>query len=189
VSLPLRHAHSSLKSHPIRSIVGLYEESVNLVHLDVSPTSIWSFPGTLFRCDKCCLVSRRTHLKFLSFAAPFVISLLWEFFGDSIHLHKETSTGDETDATSVSQLAEHPVVTEMRLKAPHVSNDMQAPVKDNTGYDTSDAAPSPTLPALSHDRKGGTETVHTMMHDEARRFSLRKAHTEVGASLSADINV
>jgi hypothetical protein len=111
--------------------------------------------------------------------------LLWEFFGDSLEslrLHAETSTGDKTDATSVSQLAEHPVVAEVPVEAPHEPNDMQAPAKDNTGYDTSDAAP--TVPALSltDDRKGGNEGEHTVMHDEARRFSLGKGHLEVGVS-------
>jgi hypothetical protein len=65
--------------------------------------------------------------------------------------------------------------------------DLGAPVKDHTGYDTSDAALQ--LPAMSvtHYLEGGNETVPTVTRDGARRFSLRKARShndiEVGASV------
>jgi hypothetical protein len=58
---PSSHAHRSLKNHPVRSIVGLYQglykKSGNLTHLDIRATSIWNLLIALLRCDKCWLVS------------------------------------------------------------------------------------------------------------------------------------
>ncbi len=54
---PSSHAHRSLKNHPVRSMVGLYEESRKLTHLDICPTSIWDLLIALLRCDKCWLDS------------------------------------------------------------------------------------------------------------------------------------
>ncbi|KAH9995832.1 hypothetical protein BJV77DRAFT_960927 [Russula vinacea] len=132
-------------SNPMQFVVDLYEESGNLAHLGIPPTSIWSFPVILFR-----------------FAAPFVNYLLLEIFGVPLRPYEETSTGHKTDDTTASRLAEHPVVAEVSIKAPHAS-DMQAmaAVKDNTGSDTS-----------------GSEMKRTVMNDETRRFSLGKAHVE-----------
>ncbi|KAF8485959.1 hypothetical protein DFH94DRAFT_709245 [Russula ochroleuca] len=134
--------------HHIRFVVGLYEESGSLAHLGIPPTgmSIWSFPVILFR-----------------FVAPFILYLLSEIFDVPLRLLEETSTGDKTDATSASRLAEHLVVTDMPIKAPHASNDMQAlaSVKGNTGGDT-----------------GGSETKCTVMNDETSRFFLRKVRVE-----------
>ncbi len=38
-----------IKNDPIRSVVGIYEESGNLAPLGIRPTSIWNFLVTLFR--------------------------------------------------------------------------------------------------------------------------------------------
>ena len=37
----------------MRSVVVLYEESGNLAHLGIRPTSIWDLLVALSRCDKC----------------------------------------------------------------------------------------------------------------------------------------
>ncbi|KAF8501533.1 hypothetical protein F5888DRAFT_1874203 [Russula emetica] len=151
-------------NHPIRSVVVLYEESGNLAHFGISPTSIWGWLVALSR-----------------FVAPFIISWFWEIFGAFLLIHApEASAGGKTDTSFVSQLVEHPVVAKEPEKAPQVSNDsdVQAPVKGHTGYDTSDAAPP--LPAMSvtDDLKGGNETIPIVtQHDDTRRFSLRKARS------------
>jgi hypothetical protein len=119
--------------------------------------------------------------------APFILYLLSEIFDVPLRLLEETSTGDKTDATSASRLAEHLVVTDMPIKAPHASNDMQAlaSVKGNTGGDTGGASlPLPAM-SLTFDLKGGSETKGTVMNDETSRFFLRKVRVEVGAVLPA----
>ena len=80
---------------------------------------------------------------------------------------------------------EHPVEAEVPVKAPHVSNDMLEPFRDKRGNDSSDAALSLPLLSLTDDPKGGSESIHTVVYDETRRFPLRKPHTKVGASLPA----
>jgi hypothetical protein len=134
----------------------------------------------------------QTHLTSHRFVAPLIISWFWEIFGAFLLIHApEASTGKETDASFVSQLAEHPVETEEPERAPQVSkdSDVRAPVNGHIGNDTSDT--TPLLPAVSvtddPGPKGGNEAIPTVTHDDTRRFSLRKARShndiEVGASL------
>jgi hypothetical protein len=133
----------------------------------------------------------QTHLSSHRLVAPSIISWFWEIFGSFIA--PEASTGGKTDTSFVSQPVEHPVVAKGAERAPQASNDsdVQAPVNGHTGNGTSDAAPSPPLPAISvtDDLKGGNETMPTVTHDDTRRFSLRKVRShddiEVGASSPA----
>jgi hypothetical protein len=171
-----------MKSDPIRYLGSLYEESARL-GIHPSSESIWSLPVTLFRWDKRFLGFFWTHSRSHRFAAPFIVALLSDIFGVYLRLHAETSTGDKKDATPVPRLAEKPVVDEKPVKVPHVPSDMQTPVKDDPGNDTSNAAPSRLSLSLT-DLKGRTKTIQTAMHDETSRF-LRKVQTEVGASLPA----
>jgi hypothetical protein len=105
------------------------------------------------------------------FAAPFIIYLLSEIFGVPFRLHEETSTGDKTDDTPASRLAEHPVVAEVPIKAPHASNDMQAmaAVKDNTGSDTGKCFSFAAWSVIDNHFERRKRDV---MNDETRRFSL-----------------
>jgi hypothetical protein len=43
------YTHGSLKNHPIRTVVVLYEESGNLAHFGIHPTSIWGLLVALSR--------------------------------------------------------------------------------------------------------------------------------------------
>jgi len=154
-------------SHPIRSFVVLYEESGNLdylAHLGIRPTYIWGLLVALFR-----------------FVVPFITFWFWEIFGAFILIHApEASAGEKTDTSFVSQLAGYPLAAKESERASQVFNDsdMQVPVKDHTGSDTSDAT---LLPAMSvtvtDDPKGWNETMLTVPHDDTRQFSLRKARS------------
>jgi len=162
-------------SDPVRSVVNLYGERGNLARLGIYPTpeSIWSLTVALFR-----------------FAAPFIVSLLSDIFGVYLRLHArlnarlhaKTTTEDKADATPVSRLAEHPVAVEPE-KAPHVSDDMQTPVKNDPGSHASDAAPS--LPSLSlpPDPKVRGK-IQSLIRDETGPFSPRNSHPEVGSRLT-----
>jgi hypothetical protein len=134
----------------------------------------------------------QTHPSSHRFVAPFIISWFWEIFGAFLIIHApEAGTGEETDTSFVSQLVEHPVVTDGPERAPQVfkDSDVQAPINGHISNDTSDA--TPPLPAVSvtDDPKGGNEAIPTLTHDDTRRFSLRKARSHNDIEVSASLPV
>lgn len=142
----------------------------------------------------------RTHLSLHRSVAPFIISWFWEIFGAFLLVHAsapEASTEEKIDTLFVSNLVEHHAVAEEPERAPpQVPNDsdVQAPAKDHTGNDTSDAAPPLSVMSVTDVLDGGNGTMPTVTHKDTRQFSssLRKARSrddiEVGAC-QRDIDV
>lgn len=121
-----------------------------------------------------------------------MISWLWGILDAFLLIYApKASTREKTNTPSVSQLVEYPIVAEEPERAPQVSDDsdVQAPVKDHTGSDTSDTAITLPTMLVTDDPKGWNETITTVTDDDTRRFSLRKVRShndiEVGASLPA----
>ena len=179
--------HGSSKNHPIRSVVVLYEESGILPHLGIRPTSIWGLLVSFSRCDERWPASSETHSSLHRSVAPFIISWFWEIFGAFLLVHAsapEASIGEKIDASFVSKLADfHTVAEEPEWVPPQVSNDsdVQAPAKDHTGNDTSDAATPLPVMSVTDVLNGGNGTMPTVTHDDTRQFS-----SSLGKSRSHD---
>ena len=160
-----------MKWHPICSVVRSYEESIKLAVRN-RPTSVRGLLILLFRCGiEFVTLFMRSILSPHRSAAPLILALLRDIVALSIPINAKTFAEDKRDARFASRLSMHPVSVHVPVKGPHGLGSAQAPAKENS---VTCIAPSLPVASLVDDLQDGTRTMHTVVHDEARRLSRRK---------------